>query len=267
MKEKFFLLRILSFVASLLLVSCAESNMRLLTQKQESEKQSRNVTQEKIPDKKAVISGVVFYPNSTKTVDDALIFFNRDDLDNDNPPSRRTITGGSGSDGTYRSEVPAGVYTICAWKQSENYLLSNVLPFGLPTGGKCETVEVSAGKNKEVNLTLAKQSGSLEGKITNWKDLFLPADTQVVLYRPLKFVEGKWILTSSEEATWDAKAEVKPDEDGNFVFNGLPEGTYFLRIETLGLRAKYYKTKTTKGEASPVEIKNAVKNKISFELP
>jgi hypothetical protein len=267
MKEKIFLLGILSFVPFLLLVSCAESNMRLFAQKQESEQQAKNVTQEKTPDKKAVISGIVFYPNSTKTVDDALIFFNREDLDNDNPPSRRTITGGSGSDGNYRSEVPVGVYTICAWKQSENYLLSNVLPFGLPTGGKCETVNVSAGEKKEVNLMLAKQSGSLEGKITNWENLFLPADTQVVLYRPLKFVKGKWVLTSSEEATWDAKAEVKPDENGNFVINGLPEGTYFLRIETPGLEAKYYKTKNTKGEASPIEIKNGVKNKISFKLP
>lgn len=252
---------ILLFVSLLLLVLFALPSMRLSAQKQEGERQAGKVFQVD----KAVISGTVFYPDSTRIAGGVLILFDREDTTGE-PSNRRKPLAGSNNDGKFSMEVVPGTYTLCPWKPSENYLLAGGLPFGLPIGGKCATVEVSAGENKEVSLTLANQSNSLEGKITNWKNLFLPADTQVVLYRPLKLVKGKWILTSSEEATLDAKAEVKPDEDGNFIINGLPEGTYFLRIETPGLRAKYYKTKTAKGEASPVEIKNAVKNKISFEL-
>jgi hypothetical protein len=253
---------ILLFVLLLLMIAFALPNMRLSAQKQEKEQQVAETFQVV----KAVISGTVFYPDSTKVAGGALIFFTKEDS-SVSPSNERKPLAGSGSDGRFSKEIAPGFYRVCAWKPSENYLLPDGLPFGLPIGGKCVGVEISAGENKEISLMLAKQSGLLEGKITNWENLFLPPETQVVLYRPLKLVKGKWTLTSFEEATWDAKAEVKPDENGNFVINGLPEGTYFLRIETPGLEAKYYKTKNTKGEASPIEIKNGVKNKISFKLP
>ena len=254
-------------ISFFLFASFAMPNLSLFAQKQDRNQpqtklEAREIMEKK-PEDKAVISGMVFYPASKKPVDDALIFFNREDL-GDESSTRRTISGGSKADGSYRTEVPAGDYSICAWKQSENYLLPDVLPFGLPTGGKCEKVSVSAGETRQINLTLAPKSNSLEGKVVDWNSIFLPHDSLVVLYRPLKFAKGKWVLTSMEEATWDAKVEVAPDENGNFIINGLPEGTYFLRIELPGKQTWLYKKKNSANELIPIQIKNNTENKISF---
>lgn len=257
---KKFSLLILSL--TILLLNCTNEPSRNFGAHSQIIKQDdiTNLAKENVQKEKSSVGGMVLYPDG-KPAPEAVIYAYRA---TESPFSERVPTTSSDKEGKFKIQLEPGKYQFCAWKQSENYLLPNFLPFGLSVGGKCEDVSVSAGETKQINLTLAPKSNSLVGKVVDWNSIFLPADSMVVLFRPLKLEKNKWVLTTMEEATWDAKAEIKPDKDGNFVINGLPEGTYFLRIELPGNQRWLYKRKNSVNELIPIQIKNNSENKISF---
>jgi hypothetical protein len=257
---------ILILSSSVLFLSCTNqtsNNFGAYTQavKQESTSQPAGATlpKEQTQAEKPTVGGTVFYPDG-KPAPEAQIYAYPD---GESPFSNRIPSTSSDKSGKFALQLATGKYQFCAWKQSENYLLPNLLPFGLPVGGKCEDVSVTTDGAGQISLTLAPKSNSLTGKINDWGSVFLPEESKVVLYRPLKLEKNQWVLTSSEEATWDARTEVKPDENGNFTINGLPEGTYFLRIELPDKQVWHLKEKTS-GKPVPVQIKNGGENKISF---
>lgn len=266
MKKVSIVLGVFTMISFLLFIAFATSNVKMFAQKETNElaasKNNKNLV-EKITEAKAFIKGKVFYPDSSRTASDAVILFYKNDL-REEPSNERIPTTLSGDGGLYEKELTPGAYTICAAKQTENHLIAQYLYFGLPVGGKCAETAVKAGENKTIDLKLAQKANSLEGKILDWKSVFVPRDITVVLYRPLKLEKDKWVLTTMDEATLDAKAEVKPDEEGNFIINGLPEGTYFLRLEIPNQPTWFYKGKGLANDATPIQIKNKSENKISF---
>jgi hypothetical protein len=206
---------------------------------------------------KGVVKGAVVYPATNKPAPNARLTFWP--VDWDRPINGRLPSTTSDADGKYSTELPAGRWQVCPDKQEENHLSPLLMPFGLAVGGRCEHLTTSAARPQTIDLVLAPAVGSLHGKITNWKNLSLPKETTIVLYRPLKRENDQWVLTTTKDATWNATAKVFVEKNGTFIINGLPEGDYFLRMEIPEQNPWFYTRETGK-----IKIKNAVINEIEF---
>jgi hypothetical protein len=213
--------------------------------------------------KKAIgtIEGEVYYPDGKKRVIEALINAYKDDNHEGRIPSFI-----SDENGQFNASLEVGSYTICAWKQSENYLLPNVLPFGLPVGGKCEEINIIAGQKTYIRLNLAPKSGFLEGQIEQISPNISLTDIKVTLYRPLNIKSGKWELTSPKNATWIPKVEKMVSFDGKFRIEGLPSGIYFLKAEAKSGNVWYYNKMTSEENTTPIQIYADKTNRVLFKL-
>src|SRR5258706_3093850 len=105
-------------------------------------------------------------------------------------------------------------YEICASKQEQGYLNPIGLPFGLSTGGKCKKITASAGL--EVDVVLAPKGGTIEGQVRDARNRSTVSNGKVVVYRPLKFLRGEWVLVNSRDATWVPSVEAAIDDNGPF---------------------------------------------------
>ena len=211
---------------------------------------------------KTEIEGEVFYPDN-RFAPDALIFAFKN---SDSPFSGRVTSSVSGPDGKFVIPVDEGIYSVCAWKQKENYLLPNFLPFGLPTGGRCEEVAIITGQKIYVGVKLSPKSNSLEGRIKGIDKKFPNSNIRAVIYRPLKILKGQWQLVSPENATWEPTSESEIDSEGQFTINGLPSGIYFLRLETSGGEKLSFKLNSLDSKATPIEISLDKENKLSLSI-
>jgi hypothetical protein len=209
------------------------------------------------------VSGRVVYPNG-KIAPGAQVVAFRDDrlngripMGNSNNEGRFVITG-----------VEDGIeYSICASKEYDGYSNPFLLPFGLPTGGKCKKVKVGVGVVSEVEVFLAPKGGEIEGEVRDARSGDLFSMGKVVVFRPLKFLRGQWTVVNPREATYVPTAEAAIDNNGRFKIIGLPTGSYFLKAEVQGRNPWYFNNQVSDVAAQPIAIKSGITRTIVVNIP
>lgn len=201
----------------------------------------------------ASIVGVVLYPNG-KPASGARVFRYR----SDDPTG---LQGGaiSGLDGSFvLDDLLSGIsYSICASKTEEGFLDPFFLPFGLRTGGHCEHIVPRAGTNPgKIILRLAERSGTILGRVIDAQSRQSISGVKVTLYRPLKLQKDEWVLVDSKSATWVPSVTAYANGAGKFSFSNLPQGQFFLKVESKGYRPWFYPNQSDESSAKPVQIMN-----------
>jgi hypothetical protein len=206
------------------------------------------------------IHGRVFYSNG-KVAAGAIVVAYREDRFSGRIPS-----GNSDNEGRFViKRLESGVrYDICASKQYDGHFDPYFLPFGLSTGGQCG--KITAGGVSEVDVVLAPRGGIVEGLARDARNQNPISNGKVVVYRPLKFLRGQWVLVNPGEATWVPTAEANLEENGHFKISGLPTGTYFLKIEIQGRRDWYFNDQLSEAAAQPIFIQSGVIRKIVVSI-
>jgi hypothetical protein len=207
------------------------------------------------------IHGRVLYPNG-EVARGAMVFaFKEGRL------TSRVPSGNSDDQGRFIiKRLENGVeYELCSSKQEEGHLLPYGLPFGLSTGGQCKNV--TAGAASEIIIVLAPKSGTLEGEVREARNRNAISKGKVILYRPLKFLRGTWVLVNPLEATWTPTAEATISDHGHFRILGLPTGSYFLKVEVHGHKAWYFSNQVSDTAAQPISIQGGLTRKIVVHIP
>jgi hypothetical protein len=209
----------------------------------------------------AEIRGRVLYQNS-RVAPRALVSASRE-----GQLSGRILSANSNDEGRFVVKgVESGArYDLCASKQSEGYLDPYFLPLGLSTGGQCKKITASAAV--EVDLVLAPKSGTLEGEVRDAKNRNAISNGKVVIYRPLKFLRGEWVLVDPREATWVPLVEAAVDDNGHFKILGLPTGRYFLKVEVPGRKTWYFNNQVSDSTAERIFIQGGATRKIVVSVP
>jgi hypothetical protein len=205
------------------------------------------------------IQGRVLYPNGKIAPQALILAFKQGQM------TGRILTGNADSQGRF---VIAGMqigiqYTLCASKQDEGHLDPYMLPFGLPTGGQCKTIV--AGSVAEVDVVLAPKAGMIEGRLRSASDADLKG--KVVVYRPLKFLRGEWVLVNPRDATWVPSAEATIGDNGNFKILGLPTGRYFLKVEVPGRKTWYFNNQLSDTSAQSILVQSGGSRNLVLNIP
>jgi len=208
------------------------------------------------------IHGRVLYPNG-EVVQGAHV----DALKEGRLTNGRIPMGSSNNEGRFMiKRLENGVeYDLCASKQDEGHLDPYFLPFGLSTGGQCKKITASAGL--EVNVVLAPKGGTVEGLVRDARNHGAISNGKVIVYRPLKFLRGEWVLVNPRGATWTPTAEAAVENNGHFKILGLPTGTYFLKVEIQGRNPWYFNNQVSDAAAQPVSIQGGLTRKIVVSIP
>jgi hypothetical protein len=123
--------------------------------------------------------------------------------------------------------------------------------------GSVENVVVRIGANPaRVKLQLSKKSGTLVGQLVEARTRRPVANGKVVVYRPLKLENDRWVLVDSQHATWTPSAETKTDREGRVTISNLPEGGFFVRIEAAGYRNWFFRNGSSESSAQRVPIRS-----------
>lgn len=209
------------------------------------------------------VRGHVVYPDGKIAPGAQVVAFRDDRL------TGRILMGNSDNEGRFViSGVENGIeYSICASKQYDGYWNPYLLPFGLPTGGKCKKVKVEAGVISEVEVSLAPKGGEIEGEVRDARSGELFSAGKVVVFRPLKFLSGQWILVNPREATYVPTAEAAVDNNGHFKIIGLPTGSYFVKVEVQGRNPWYFNHQISDTAAQPIAIKSGITRRIVVKVP
>jgi len=207
------------------------------------------------------IRGRVLYPNGKIAPGAVVLALKSDQI------TGRILTDSSDDQGRF---VITGVqigtqYSICASKQEQGYLNPYGLPFGLSTGGQCK--KITAGSMSEVDVVLAPKGGTLEGQVRDATNRNALSHGKVVIYRPLKFLRGEWVLVNPREATWVPTAEATLEDNGHFKIIGLVTGNYFLKVEAQGRRTWYFNNQLSDTTAERIFIQGGVTRKIVVSVP
>lgn len=209
------------------------------------------------------ITGLVVYPDGTPAPGATVLRYR-----SDNPTGLQSGTE-SQADGSFiiNNLEPGVSYSLCASKREEGYLDPFFLPYGLPVGGNCKNVVLSAGSNPvKVRLQLSKKAGKLEGRILNVRTQRPIVSGKVTLYRPLKLEGDTWILVNPKQATWIPSADEKTDAAGDFSFSKLPEGRYFLRVKATGYPDWFFDNQSSEAAAQPLLIRSGRATKVVASL-
>jgi hypothetical protein len=207
------------------------------------------------------IHGRVLYPNG-EVARGAIVFaFKEGRL------TSRVPSGNSDDQGRFViKRLESGVeYELCSSKQEQGYLLPYGLPFGLSTGGQCKNVRAGAGS--EIDIVLAPKSGTLDGQVRDARNRNPISNGKVIVYRPLKFLRGEWVLVNPREATWVPSAEAAVEDNGHFKISGLPTGSYFLKVEVQGRHLWYFNNQVSDTAAQPIVIEGGLTRKIVVSIP
>jgi hypothetical protein len=213
------------------------------------------------PGPRVEIHGRVLYPNG-EVAQGALI-----DAFKEGRLTGRIPIGNSDNEGRFIiRRLESGVqYDLCASKQDAGYLNPFTLPFGLSTGGKCK--RITASPALEVDLVLAPKGGTLEGQARDARKRTPISNGKAIVYRPLKFLRGEWVLVNPREATWVPTAEAAVEGNGHFKISGLPTGTYFLKVEVPGRKPWYFNNQVSDVAAQPIVIQAGLTRKIVVSIP
>ena len=209
------------------------------------------------------VRGRVVYPDGKIASGAQVVAFRDDRL------TGRILMGNSDNEGRFViTGVENGIeYSICASKQYDGYWNPYLLPFGLPTGGKCKKVKVQVGVVSEVEVSLAPKGGEIEGEVRDARSGDLSSAGKVVVFRPLKFLSGEWTLVNPREATYVPTAEAPIDNNGHFKIIGLPTGSYFVKVEVPGRNPWYFNHQISDTAAQPIAIKSGVTRTIVVSIP
>jgi hypothetical protein len=212
------------------------------------------------PATRVEIHGRVLYPNG-EVAQGALV-----DAFKEGRLTGRVPIGTSDNEGRFIiKRLESGVeYDLCASKQEAGYLNPFTLPFGLPTGGQCKKITASAGL--EVDVVLAPKGGTIEGQVRGARNRSAVSNGKVVVYRPLKFLRGEWVLVNPRDATWVPSVEAAIDDNGHFKILGLSTGRYFLKVEVPGRKPWYFNNQESDRVAQPIYIQSGVTRKIVLSI-
>jgi hypothetical protein len=209
------------------------------------------------------IRGRVLYPDGKVAPGAQVIAFKDDRM------TGRIPMGNSDNEGRFViTGVEDGIeYTICASKQYDGYWNPYLLPFGLPTGGKCKKVKAGVSVISEVEVFLAPKGGEIEGEVRDARSGDVLSTGKVVVFRPLKFLRGQWTVVNPREATYVPTAESVIDNNGHFKVIGLPSGNYFLKAEVQGRSPWYFNRQTSDVAAQPIAVRSGVTRTIIVNIP
>jgi len=70
----------------------------------------------------------------------------------------------------------------------------------------------------------------------------------------------------AKSATWIPSVVKAPDETGQFSFANLPEGQYFLKVESEGYNTWFYLNQSSESSAKPLHMTSGLSRKVQVAL-